>query len=106
MVWRLGLAAVLGLTFDMTAANAQGVGFLAEHERLASYCAGVSEARMREMSEFLKTQCAGSTRRECRALSEELEKAKIRDQRLWDYLTRQIFTSREQGQREKALARK
>lgn len=59
---------------------------------------------MRDMGEFLKNQCAGSTRRECREMAEELEKAKVRDRRLWDYLTRQIITSREQGKREKTLA--
>jgi hypothetical protein len=97
----------LGATVWATAAGAQGVGFLTEQERLASYCAGVSEARMLEMKDFLTAQCAGnSTRKECRDTAEALERAKVRDRRLWDYLTRQIFTSREQGSREKALAQK
>lgn len=104
MMWRLCLAAGMSLALGVAAAEAQGVGFLTEQERLASYCAGVSEARMREMTEFLKTQCTGSSRKECREVGEELEKAKVRDRRLWDYLTRQIFTSRDQGRREKALA--
>jgi hypothetical protein len=94
----------LGLAALAPMAHAQGVGFLTEQERLASYCAGVSEARMLEMNDFLKGQCVGSTRPECRDTAETLEKAKIRDRRLWDYLTRQIFTSRDQGRREKVLA--
>lgn len=103
------LLAVIGLGFAAWAptAHAQGVGFLTEQQRLASYCAGVSEARMLEMNDFLKGQCTGkSTRKECRDTAEELEKAKIRDRRLWDYLTRQIFTSRDQGSRERTLAQK
>jgi len=97
----------LGLAAGAPGARAQGVGFLTEQERLASYCAGVSESRMLEMNDFLKTQCAGgSTRKECRETAEELERAKIRDRRLWDYLTRQIFTSRDQGSRERTLAQK
>ena len=54
-------------------ARAQGVGFLTEQERLASYCAGVSEARMLDMNDFLKGQCTGSsTRKECRDTAEAL----------------------------------
>ncbi|MBS0525883.1 MAG: hypothetical protein JSS04_19800 [Proteobacteria bacterium] len=97
----------LGLTAWGPGTHAQGVGFLTEQQRLASYCAGVSEARMLEMNDFLKAQCTGgSTRKECRDTTEALAQAKIRDRRLWDYLTRQIFTSREQGSRERALAQK
>ena len=97
----------LGLAAWASAARAQGVGFLTEQARLASYCAGVSEARMLDMNDFLKGQCAGnSTRKECRDTAEALEPAKIRDRRLWDYLTRQIFTSKEQGSRERALAQR
>ena len=96
----------LGLALWAAAAGAQGVGFLTEQERLASYCAGVSEARMRNMELFLKEQCAGSTRRECKDVAEQLEAAKGRDRRLWDYLTRQIFTSRDQGRRERTLAQR
>jgi hypothetical protein len=101
---RLCPLVLVGLALWAPAARAQGVGFLTEQERLASYCAGVSEARMREMTEFLQNQCTSSTRRECRDMTEELEKTKVRDRRLWDYLTRQIITSREQGKREKTLA--
>lgn len=103
MVWRLCLLAGLGLAMAIPAAQAQGVGFLTENERLASYCAGVSEARIREMSEFLKAQCANSSRRECRETTEELEKTRVRDKRLWDYLTRQVVNSRDHGRREKRL---
>jgi hypothetical protein len=104
MMWRLCPLLIVVMALWAPAAGAQGVGFLTEQERLASYCAGVSEARMREMSEFLKNQCVGSTRRECREMAEELEKAQVRDRRLWDYLTRQIIASREQGKREKTLS--
>lgn len=97
----------LGLAAWAPASRAQGVGFLTEQQRLASYCAGVSESRMLEMNDFLKAQCSGSsTRKECRDTTEALAQAKIRDRRLWDYLTRQIFTSREQGSRERTLAQK
>lgn len=104
MAWRLGPLVIVTAAFWAPACGAQGVGFLTEQERLASYCAGVSEARMRDMSEFLKTSCASSSRRECRETAEELDKAKARDRRLWDYLARQIINSREQGRREKALS--
>jgi hypothetical protein len=103
MAWRLGLLAGLGLAVVIPAAHSQGVGFLTENERLASYCAGVTEARVREMNEFLKTQCAGSTRKECREASDELEKLSARDRRLWDYLARQVVSSRDHGRREKRL---
>lgn len=103
-MWRLGSLLIVGMAMWAPAARAQGVGFLTEHERLASYCAGVSEARMRDMSEFLRGQCANPKRRECREVAEELEKAKVSDRRLWDYLTRQIITSREHGKRERTLS--
>lgn len=103
-MWRLGALLIVGMAMWAPVAGAQGVGFLTEQERLASYCAGVSDARMRDMSEFLKSQCTNSKRRECRDAAEELEKAKVRDRRLWDYLTRQIITSREQGKRERTLS--
>jgi len=96
----------LGLALWAPAAAAQSVGFLTEQQRLASYCAGVSEARMREMELFLKEQCAGSTRRECKDTAEALEQAKVRDRRLWDYLTRHVFTSRDAGPRERTLAQR
>lgn len=104
MTRRLGPLVAVGLVLWAPAAGAQGVGFLTENERLASYCAGVSEARMRDMTEFLANQCAGSKRRECRETAAELEKAQVRDRRLWDYLTRQVITSREQGKRERTLS--
>ena len=102
----LGVGLALALALWAAVAGAQGVGFLTEQERLASYCAGVSEARMRSQDLFLKQQCANSTRRECKDVAEKLEADKVRDKRLWDYLTRQVFTSRDQGRRERTLAQK
>jgi hypothetical protein len=104
MTWRAVPLAAVALALWAPAASAQGVGFLSENERLASYCAGVSEARLRDLNEFLKNQCTGSKRRECRETAAELEKAELRDRRLWDYLTRQIIASRDQGKREKTLS--
>ena len=98
---RRRLLAVAGLAMVASQAMAQGVGFLTEQERLASYCAGVSEARMRELGEFLKNKCAGSDRKECRDSLDELARAQQMDRRLWGYLTSQIFTSKEQGPKEK-----
>jgi len=100
------LLALAGLIVGSSQAIAQGVGFLTEQERLASYCAGVSEARMRELDEFLKNKCAGSDRKECRDGLDELVRAQRMDRRLWGYLTSQIFTSKEQGPKEKALSQK
>jgi hypothetical protein len=95
-----------GLAIVVSQAWAQGVGFLTEQKRLASYCAGVSEARMRELDEFLKTKCPGSDRKECRDSLDELVRAQRMDRRLWAYLTNQIFTSKEQGPKEKTLSQK
>ena len=95
--------AMAGLAMASQAA-AQGVGFLTEQERLASYCAGVSEARMRELDQFLKNKCTGSDRKECRDSLDELERAQKMDRRLWAYLTAQIFTSKEHGPKEKLLS--
>lgn len=95
-----------GLVMMVSQAAAQGVGFLTEQERLASYCAGVSEARMREIDEFLKSKCVGSDRKECRDGLDELVRTQRMDRRLWSYLTTQIFTSKEQGPNEKALSQK
>jgi len=95
-----------GLALTASQAGGQGVGFLTEQERLASYCAGVSETRIRELEEFLKDKCTGSSRQECRETIDELARAQQMDRRLWAYLTGQIFTSREQGPREKALSQK
>jgi hypothetical protein len=103
-VWCIAIG--VGVALWPVVAAAQGVGFLTEQQRLASYCAGVSEARMREMELFLKEQCSASTRRECKDTAEALGQAKLRDRRLCDYLTRHVFTSRDQGQREKTLAQK
>jgi hypothetical protein len=103
MQWRFGFVVAMLLTM---AAAAQGVGFLTEQERLASYCAGVSEVRQREIGEFIKTQCAGSRRKECQEASDELLRIQAMDRRLWAYLTKQIFTSPEQGPREKELSQK
>ena len=96
--------AMAGLAMATSLAIAQGVGFLTEQERLASYCAGVSEARMRELDGFLKNKCAGSDRKECRDSLDELERAQKMDRRLWGYLTGQIFTSKEHGPKEKLLS--
>jgi len=104
-VGRYWAIASLGFALSGTAAVAQGVGFLTEQQRLASYCTGVSQARLRETELFLKEQCAGSTRRDCKDAADALDQAKLRDRRLWDYLTRHIFTSRDQGRRERTLAR-
>jgi len=98
--------AAAGLTIVASQAMAQGVGFLTEQERLASYCAGVSETRMRELDEFLKNKCAGSDRKECRDGLDDLVRAQRMDRRLWGYLTGQIFTSKEQGPKEKELSQK
>jgi hypothetical protein len=96
--------AVAGLAMATSPAIAQGVGFLTEQERLASYCAGVSEARMRELDMFLKGKCTGSDRKECRDSLDDLERAHKMDRRLWAYLTAQIFTSKEHGPKEKLLS--
>src|SRR5689334_12416897 len=103
---RRRLFAAVGLLLVASQAAAQGVGFLTEQERLASYCAGVSESRMRDLDEFLKSQCAGSDRTECRDSLDELVRAQRMDRRLWGYLTVQIFTSKEQGPKEKSLSQK
>lgn len=106
MARRRGLLAAAGVMLAVPQATAQGVGFLTEQQRLASYCAGVSESRMRELDEFLKGKCAGSNRKECRESTDELVRAQRMDRRLWTFLTAQIFTSREQGPKEKALSQK
>ncbi|SJZ87381.1 hypothetical protein SAMN02745126_02655 [Enhydrobacter aerosaccus] len=90
--------------WDRGASLAQGVGFLTEQQRLASYCTGVSEARLRDLNDFLKIDCAGSKRKECVTAADELGRAQIMDRRLWAYLTKEIFTSKDQGPRERALA--
>ncbi|SRR5579872_5294047 len=98
--WGL-VAALMVLAGVPVAALAQPVGFLTEHQRLASYCAGVSEARMRQLEQFLKKECPGSDRKECRDAQADLDKAKIMDRRLWDFLTAEIYTSQDQTKKEK-----
>ena len=61
---------------------------------------------LRELDEFLKNKCAGSDRKECRDGLDDLVRAQRMDRRLWGYLTGQIFTSKEQGPKEKALSQK
>jgi hypothetical protein len=106
MARRRRLLAATGLLLVASQATAQGVGFLTEQERLASYCAGVSEARLRDLDEFLKDQCAGSDRKDCRASRDELARTQRMDRRLWAYLATRIFTSKEQGPKEKSLSQK
>ncbi len=106
----LGLGATIALVALAVVAGgtsklyAQALGFLTEQQRLASYCTGVSEVRLRELGDFIKNDCAGSTRKECVNAADELGRAQIMDRRLWTYLTTQIFASKEQGPRERALA--
>jgi hypothetical protein len=82
MMWRLGPLLLVGVARRMPAAAAEGLGFLTEPERLASYCAGVSGARMSDMSAFLASQCGGSQRHECGEVLEALEKANAHDRLL------------------------
>ncbi len=103
----LRLLAAAAMTSAMaTSAGAQSPSFLTEEEKLVSYCAGVSESRMRSLETFLKTQCAASTRRECKDASADLARAKQLDVRLWAYLTEKIYTSDERGKSAKDLAPK
>jgi hypothetical protein len=103
----LRLLATAAVTVTLaSAAGAQSPSFLTEEERLVSYCAGVSESRMRSLEEYLKTQCAASTRRECKDATADLERAKSLDRRLWAYLTEKIYTSDERGKAAKELAPK
>jgi hypothetical protein len=99
-------AACLAWAAGATAVDAQGVGFLTEQQRLASYCTGVTEARMRELTDFLKNECANSKRKQCTTAEEELVRAQSLDRRLWAYLTANIFASKEQGPLERALAQR
>jgi hypothetical protein len=102
----MAAAACLAWAAGTTAVDAQGVGFLTEQQRFASYCTGVTEARMRELNDFLKNECANSRRKQCMTASEELARAKTLDRRLWAYLTANIFASKEQGPLERALAQR
>jgi hypothetical protein len=83
-----------------------GEGLVHEKAKAPTIAPGVSEARMRELDEFLKNKCAGSDRKECRDGLDELVRAQRMDRRLWAYLPSQIFTSKEQGPKEKALSQK
>ena len=100
------LAAVMMTSALAASAAAQAPSFLTEEEKLASYCAGVSESRMRALEQFLKTQCAASTRRECKDATADLARAKKLDVRLWAFLTEKIYTSDERGKLAKDLAPK
>jgi hypothetical protein len=97
-----------GLAIVVSQVWAQGVGFLTEQERLASYCAGVSEARMRELDEFLKNKCAGSDRKECRDSIDELARAQRMDRGYGPTSPARSSPprSRGQGPKEKALSQR
>lgn len=83
---------------------AQPLSFLTEQQRDASYCAGVSESRLRELNDFIKNQCAGSSRRECVNAAEDLTKAQTLDRRLWDYLKADVYAYKSSGERQKMLS--
>jgi hypothetical protein len=100
------VAALVALSGGAPRVSAQGVGFLTEQQQLASYCAGVSESRKRELNDFIKNECAGSRRKECTAAADALGRAQILDRRLWAYRTTESFTSKDQGPRERALAQR
>jgi hypothetical protein len=97
-IWLLAITATAGVA---AAALAQPVGFLTEQQRLASYCAGVSEARMRQLETFIKSECASSQRRECREATDNLDKQKVMDRRLWDFLKEEIYNNKDQGKNER-----
>lgn len=97
--WAVAIAAVAGIA---VAALAQPVSFLTTEQRLASYCAGVSESRVRQLEAFLKTECASSQRKECRETREDLDKQKIMDRRLWQFLTTEIIESKDIDAKAKA----
>ncbi len=104
---RLGLLVGVAVTVALaSAAVAQPPSFLTEEERLVSYCAGVSESRIRSLDQFLKIQCAASTRRECKDADADLKRAKKLDARMWVFLTEKIYTSDERGKSAKELAPK
>jgi len=99
--WLVVLMATLAVAADL---GAQPLSFITEQQKLASYCAGVSESRLREIGDFIKSQCAGSSRKECVAASDNLIKAQNMDRRLWAYLTAEVYTSRDVGARQKMLS--
>jgi len=57
------LAVGAGVAMMASQAMAQGAGFLTEQERLASYCAGVSETRMRELTSSSRASAPAPTAR-------------------------------------------
>jgi hypothetical protein len=95
------LAMLCGLT---AGASAEPLSFLTEQQKLASYCAGVSESRLRELRDFIKSQCASSSRRECITASEDLSKAENMDDRLWKYLKADVYAYKSSGERQKLLS--
>jgi hypothetical protein len=98
--WFGMIAVVLGVASDVTA---QPLSFLTEQQKLTSYCAGVSESRLRELGDFIKTDCASSKRRECVKAGDDLVKAQTMDSRLWAYLN-DLYTSKDVGSRQKILS--
>jgi hypothetical protein len=98
--WLWMVAMALGVASDVVA---QPLSFLTEQQKLASYCAGVSESRLRELGDFMKNDCANSKRRECVKAGDDLSKAQIMDRRLWSYLN-DLYTSKDFGSRQKMLS--
>lgn len=80
--------------------------FIGEQERLASYCAGYHEARVRELNGYLKLRCESSTSRECKAAAAELDRIQKLDARIWAFLTTQLYTAKDRSELEKAQGRK
>ena len=95
------LAAVCGFAPQL---SAQSLSFLTEQQKIASYCAGVSESRLRELGDFVKNQCVGSSRKECVTASDNLVKQQILDRRLWDYLKSDVYAYKSSGERQKMLS--
>jgi len=98
--WLWTVPAVIGIA---SAAVAQPLSFLTEQQKLASYCAGVSETRLRELGEFIKNDCANPKRRECVKANDDLVKAQIMERRLWAYLD-PLLQSKDFGARQKMLS--
>ena len=98
--WLWMAAMALGVVSDVAA---QPLSFLTEQQKLASYCAGVSESRLRELGDLVKNDCANSKRRDCVKAGDDLGKAQIMDRRLWSYLN-DLYTSKDFGSRQKMLS--
>jgi hypothetical protein len=98
--WLWMVAIALGVVSDVAA---QPLSFLTEQQKLASYCAGVSESRLRELGDLVKNDCANSKRRDCVKAGDDLGKAQIMDRRLWSYLN-DLYTSKDFGSRQKMLS--